>query len=598
MLISIMLLLVTSVPAQWPDECGEAAAPRSSRTLFGPAQSSARSLFFGRTDDAPAGQRLRSRRRADASPDCAPGRRLFVAPRGSGELFPPGAIARLRARGSAPATPPAPPVPSVPRGSSGYAPQAPSSGCCCCCERVPAPAPDGSIGALVPAWPRTFRRGGVSGAPPAPRVPTAMPAPGQHRAVPMPAPAPMPDPRPDPRPNPDPRPMPDPRPVAVPMIVSALMPQPPVAAVQPSWWPVQDAPRAGRAAPARGARPARAPEDAPPRDAEALRKELEIMRLVLDRKVFDRDGAGAYGAGSGAVLANLFPDRAHSEALYIAGEGALFLLRTRDPVANVGHAGVEVAPEPSLWDEAVARVEGHPPQMRRQVASGSHTVYDARKIEQLKRSIFDALVVFGEHASTLSPEDSITVVVRGSMPTAVIAADGSSVGLYREARDAYGELVPDERGMANPFGSRTGSVGGGGAAGADQRFGQGHGGPAGDTDDRPFGTSTGAGAGSGPGDGARSDAGFGSAGQSASDPGADAAFGVGSGGAGGAFFGGRRAGGVAASDPLLAYVGASGRGSDRSTVLTLRVSLADAQAVARGLLPQEVLIETAIVSQY
>src|SRR5262245_41811792 len=91
-------------------------------------------------------------------------------------------------------------------------------------------------------------------------------------------------------------------------------------------------------------------------DYTGLRRDLEVMRRILEREAFGR-------AGDYAALENLLSgvgSTGRGEGLYIPGDGALFLFRVGLPLVDDAPAATDGKgnAEPTLWDRVQAEVDG------------------------------------------------------------------------------------------------------------------------------------------------------------------------------------------------------------------------------------------------
>ncbi len=140
-------------------------------------------------------------------------------------------------------------------------------------------------------------------------------------------------------------------------------------------------------------------------DYAGLRRDLEVMRRILEREAFSRSGdyvaleSLLHGIGSAG----------RGEAFYIPDDGALFLFR-------VGHPLVDDAPappngkgdaEPTLWDRVQAEVDG-----KAIPEKGAKKAFDPERVEALKSKLLETLAKYGGNVGKISDEEHLTVVVR------------------------------------------------------------------------------------------------------------------------------------------------------------------------------------------
>ena len=150
-------------------------------------------------------------------------------------------------------------------------------------------------------------------------------------------------------------------------------------------------------------------EEAAKLDFEAMRRDLETMKRILEREAPGR--VPAQGQALFYLSSLSAVGRGPSEAFYLPGEGALFLLRVSEPVAGpvaqTTPDGGE-AKEPTLWEEVRAEVDGRP-----LAAKSKGKAYDAQRVESRKSGILEALAKYGANIGQLSDDQHLTVVVTG-----------------------------------------------------------------------------------------------------------------------------------------------------------------------------------------
>jgi len=165
-------------------------------------------------------------------------------------------------------------------------------------------------------------------------------------------------------------------------------------------------------------------------DFATMRRDLEVMRRILDREVLGARFAGAPGAARNEALLALgyaSHSRSGSQAFYVPGEGALFLTSVSYPVADSAGGREEAKEAPTLWDRVQAEVEGRP-----SFTGAKVRAYDAEAVERLKDEILLALAKYATNIGQLSASDHVTVVVTGSGP----------------ALEGYGTVVEPSSGLA------------------------------------------------------------------------------------------------------------------------------------------------------
>lgn len=152
---------------------------------------------------------------------------------------------------------------------------------------------------------------------------------------------------------------------------------------------------------------------APAVDYAEMRKDLETMRRILEQEMFDRASAQAYnllvyahGAAGGGG--------AGSDAYYVAGDGALFVLKTSSSLAPAEKQSEDTpTEEPSRWDSVRADVEGRSYRGAVRVHRRAAAEYDAASVEALKDRLLKALSTYSAKIGQLADSDAITVIVRG-----------------------------------------------------------------------------------------------------------------------------------------------------------------------------------------
>ena len=176
-----------------------------------------------------------------------------------------------------------------------------------------------------------------------------------------------------------------------------------------------------------GGPPASAQDAVAPRAAslpDDKYRDVEIMRRVLVREgLFKRSGE-ASGAGQQAAQNDMTSllvastgrfwstsqyGNYASEAFLVPGQGALFILRTSDPVAGPRAAGAAAAPD-KVWDEESAVLEG---KLAARVQARGGQPFDSAKVDALKVRLLDALATYGFKIRGLAPTERLTVLVVG-----------------------------------------------------------------------------------------------------------------------------------------------------------------------------------------
>jgi hypothetical protein len=140
-------------------------------------------------------------------------------------------------------------------------------------------------------------------------------------------------------------------------------------------------------------------------DYAGLRRDLEVMRRILEREAFNR--TGDYAALE--TLLNSVGSAGRGEGLYIPGDGALFLFRVGLPLVDDAPAPPDGKgdAEPTLWDRVQAEVEG-----KTIPEKGAKRAFDPERVEALKSKLLETLAKYGGNVRQVSDEEHLTVVVR------------------------------------------------------------------------------------------------------------------------------------------------------------------------------------------
>ncbi|HET6202390.1 MAG TPA: hypothetical protein VFI25_06275 [Planctomycetota bacterium] len=170
-------------------------------------------------------------------------------------------------------------------------------------------------------------------------------------------------------------------------------------------------------------------------DFPALRRDLEVLKRILEREglgrtgdhdgltaILERDKWGGWGRGG--------------EALYVPGDGALFLFRVGEPLApdeEKPSTDGRGDAEPTLWERVRAEVDGKPLPEK-----GAKKPFDAERVEALKTKVLEALAKYGANVGQLRDDENLTVVLRGPS-----VREGG--GLFGAVRSSSGDPVQDAR---------------------------------------------------------------------------------------------------------------------------------------------------------
>ncbi len=178
------------------------------------------------------------------------------------------------------------------------------------------------------------------------------------------------------------------------------------------------------------------------RDVARAVRDVEVMRRILAKEALgatsrtDPMATVAWHARYALDRATQFGGSGSSEAFFVEGQGAIFILRTSDPVTPpTGDPTATPEEKPTLWDSTLADVEGHP---RRYQKADQNEQFDREKVRSLEDRILTQFARFGARMSGLRAQDSITVVVVGR-------GGGRSAVAYLNAFYGPGdESEPDE----------------------------------------------------------------------------------------------------------------------------------------------------------
>jgi len=157
------------------------------------------------------------------------------------------------------------------------------------------------------------------------------------------------------------------------------------------------------------------------RDWKALKRDLEVMRRILDREVRSQASRDVIN------MFSLARTEAPSEAFYVPGEGALFLMRLSSWIEPKPRPATDEAevPEATLWNEVRAEVEGRPaPQIVRVDVRHGPSLSAA----QIESKVLGALARYAANIGQLPDEEHLTVIVRGG-------------GRAETNRDEFGHVV-------------------------------------------------------------------------------------------------------------------------------------------------------------
>jgi hypothetical protein len=185
------------------------------------------------------------------------------------------------------------------------------------------------------------------------------------------------------------------------------------------------------------------------RDYKALKRDLEVMRRILEREarppaVRDTSLSNMFALGRGEAL---------SEAYYVPGQGALFVLRLSSWIDSKPQPAEDEAdaPEKSLWNDIRAEVEGRP---SRQNVRVDVRYAHALSTSDVETRVLDALARYAGNIGQLTDDERITVIVLGGTPApdpsqpqnwpGSGAGEGATMVVQVRRGDAGGKLTAEE----------------------------------------------------------------------------------------------------------------------------------------------------------
>ena len=147
----------------------------------------------------------------------------------------------------------------------------------------------------------------------------------------------------------------------------------------------------------------------PPADQAEINEDLKIMGKLIGDAVADDIRTENRAMG---IAVNYLPSSS-SRALYVEGYGAIFQMAVRFPLAP---AEKEEGKEPpvrtnSAWDTARRELYGSPDDSDDSDDANKQEVYDAGRVESLKKSLLKAMANVNNFRR-LKSGDKVTVVVR------------------------------------------------------------------------------------------------------------------------------------------------------------------------------------------
>ncbi len=192
-----------------------------------------------------------------------------------------------------------------------------------------------------------------------------------------------------------------------------------------------------------------------PKKLAAVREDMKIMSHIFDKSL-QKNLQGVYRIGGlFADFGDFFnQDRGGTEAVYLEGYGALFLITTDFPLSPPpGQQATPVEgdePVDATWEQAKHDI-WHPTRRREGSSLSLQAIYDTTKAEDLKRDLINAM----KHASNIrnmQPDEWIIITLTGAKVEQGITQnprDLYSIGRYSRsnATGAAGRGTPPGYGV-------------------------------------------------------------------------------------------------------------------------------------------------------
>lgn len=186
-------------------------------------------------------------------------------------------------------------------------------------------------------------------------------------------------------------------------------------------------------------------------DLIEIMEDLNVMSRIFDKKL-GRMSDSRYSISSGGNIVQLFSgDSDLTEAIYLEGFGAMFLVKVNfllSPLPEVQDEQAEDEDVDPLWTQTKQEIY-IPEEARKRRGDRLTEEYNAEKVEDLKRTLTHSL----KHAANirkLKPDEWVTVVVRGGA-TGVVTwnpvsqpGEPSEIGVSANRYMRYDRRLPRE----------------------------------------------------------------------------------------------------------------------------------------------------------
>lgn len=142
---------------------------------------------------------------------------------------------------------------------------------------------------------------------------------------------------------------------------------------------------------------------------DAVRKDVETMRRVLDRELSEKYDATVKGREGRNNLA-LMMTTGNSDAYFAPGAGFIYIGSVNAVLAgnNTNKEAKEAGKESSLWDEVRAEVDGRPsPRRWRDVK------FDPKQADEIKEKAIRAMGKYAGNLTGVKDNEMITLILKG-----------------------------------------------------------------------------------------------------------------------------------------------------------------------------------------
>lgn len=206
------------------------------------------------------------------------------------------------------------------------------------------------------------------------------------------------------------------------------------------------------------------------KDLVTIMEDMSVMSRILDKKL-DLSPGGIFPGGMGGFggmdrFGNLSffgsTGGCSTEAIFLQGYGALFLIKVDFPLSPPAEEEGEEEPEEdmdALWEETKREIYEPADARRRRADEEEQEEYDAERVEEMKETLIKALK-HGANIRNLKASESIIITVTGKEDQAGISVGSSKVILNRdqiliEDEDSkvvriYDGPFSDEMGFSSP----------------------------------------------------------------------------------------------------------------------------------------------------